>query len=148
MSVRGRIAAALAGRLAAIRRANGYQTDMGARVFLWKRNPITEAEVPCLLAADTDLTRDETDVEIGMALNSLTFTVVAMISGATDMPEISDIEADIVSCLVPYRLGEIVNEVVALRFISSRIMMEQHENLVAAVQVTITVDYYTPEESI
>jgi hypothetical protein len=139
-SIRQQIMDALATRLATITTANGYQTSAGSKVFVWRKHPVTPAEVPCLLVQDTDLARDYNRL-VGQAENRLTVEIVAAAKGSTTAAEARAIEADIVKCLAGWETAGGLADWLLVE--KTALVMEQHEEMVGAAQITVAIAYTT-----
>ena len=140
-SKRQQITDALVVKLATILTANGYQTDVGASVFTWRRHPLTADEVPCLVVADIDLNRDYSGSSIGQVNNVLTLKVAGFASSSTTLADARKIEEDIVAAIGDWETaGGLANWV---QVESSFMVMEQHEGVIGAVEVTISATYAT-----
>jgi len=143
MSRRQQIIDALAARLAVITVANGYTTNAGARVYVWRLVPVVASELPCLLVADNEISRSfDSDVLIGHAVNFLTVDIVAAADGNTTASMARDMEADIVSCLSAWpNAGGLADW---LQIDKSQLLLEQHEQVTGAVRVTVVIRYQLP----
>jgi hypothetical protein len=145
-SVRQQVTDALAASLRLIRTTNGYQTEAGANVFVWRKYELTASELPCLLVSDTALSRDM--VIIGTVDNTLTAEIVAVAEGSTSAAQARLIEADLIKCLEDFDLAAVMPDWGALRVEQSTLAMEQHEQVVAAVSITVKLNYRTaPNQS-
>jgi hypothetical protein len=137
-SLRQQIVDGLAVRLATITRGNGYQTDAGANVFAWRKYAIAPGECPCLLVQDTDLTTDYSRI-IGLSEKQLTCEIVAVAAGDTSVTQARAIEADLFRCLAGWETaGGLADR---LLIDKSSLVMEQHDKVAAAVQMTVAITY-------
>jgi hypothetical protein len=139
MSRRQQIADGLKDRLATILVTNGYSSDAGASVFLWRRHDVDPDETPCLLVQDSKLLRDS-DKIIGQTRNLLFFEVVGVLSGM-DATVARDLEEDVIQCLGGWEsCGGFADRILVL---ASEVIMEQHGQLVGSVHLTLQAEYYT-----
>ncbi len=141
MSKRQDIITALEARLQTITIANGYNTDAGGRVFVWRTAQVEPAEAPCLLVEDTKLKR-KYDTVMGQVHNRLHCAVLAVMVGQDDEAA-RVLEADIIKCLGTWQTaGGLADR---LLVVESDIAMEPHGKIIGAALSAVEVEYYTSE---
>ncbi|MFA6148662.1 MAG: hypothetical protein WC899_10690 [bacterium] len=86
MGRRQEIVDAIRARVALIRTANGYDTDLGAHVFEWKVTAFSEGELPGLCFRDTEQTVAE--LTGGVRNASLTVEFILGAAAGTATPSI------------------------------------------------------------
>ena len=96
-SLRQRIVAAVEARFATILIANGYKTDIGANVFIWKPLPFQTSELPGMDVRDTDDTSEAQT--IGEEVHTLPLEVRCAVTGDASMEDVRKIVADIKQCI-------------------------------------------------
>lgn len=137
-STRQQIIEAVATKLQEITVSNGYLTEVGARVYVWRRHPVEKDEAPCLLVFDANLRRDYGGV-IGLVENLLTISITAVVASNTPADDAREIESDLILCLGNFPdVGGLANW---LRVESSELTMAQHEKLTGAVSVSVMISY-------
>lgn len=139
-SRRQQIIDALAIRLHTITLVNGYATNAGVNVFVWRKHPVTPAETPCLLVQDGELNR-EYGVTIAKVKNTLTCNILALtVDSKASTPELARMmEEDIVKCMATWdTAGGLADRLLVTKSSPS---MEQHEQMVGMVQITVEIVY-------
>lgn len=141
MSKDAEIMDALKTRLQTILIANGYQTDAGQKVFVWRATPLGENEVPAIMADDTDISHDDGAI-MGMTRHTMTVGLVAVISGTSSLVEARKTRADLKKCLFGFHtMGGLANRLDVLK---TAIEMKQFENLIAGATAQVQIEYDTP----
>ena len=142
MSTKEEIIAELQSELAAITQANGYQTDIGANVFLWKNEPPEPAEMPCLMLSYDKVASTYEGVCIGYQLNTLPVDIVAASLGNPDDAAPLAIEQGVVACLSKY---PVLNGKADRLFIDDiEVMLGKHEVTTCARRFIARIEYETP----
>jgi len=145
MSKDAEIMDALKSRLETILVANGYQTAIGQKVFIWRSTPLGPEEVPAIMAEDTDIDHDNGAV-MGMTRNTMTVSLVAVLSAGATVSDARKARADLKKCLHGYEtMGGLVS---SLNVTKSSIEMKQFENVVAGAIAQIIIIYDTPRGEI
>lgn len=138
MSVtRDQVMTALAAKLATIKPANGYTTDFGSRVYIWHGYEITGQDAPCILANDTEAVREGYQSNGTVTILTVEITMVA--AKACAPAQARAMESDLEDCLpISEQLGGLVSWT---KLESTRLVMEQHEQLTAAVFGLVKLRY-------
>lgn len=145
-SKRQQIIDALKTRLQTVTVANGYATGAGASVFVWRKTAVTAAEAPCLLVQDGGLVREYAAI-IGLVKNTLTCDILAVVvDNKSATPALArSLEGDLIKCLAGWETaGGLASSVLVTR---STPTMEQHEQLVGMVLVTVEIIYTTARDA-
>lgn len=142
-SIRQNIITFLTASLAQIRTRNGYSTDAGATVLVWRSLNDTAEKVPCLLLKDTELTREYvTDAfgsDLGMVRNRLSVGIVAMASGATTAEQARAMELDLIQCLhADASMGGLAESVQITR---SDLHLERFDTVVGGLSLSVAITY-------
>lgn len=108
-SKRQQVVDALEARLKTITKVNGYASDLGRNVFVWRPLPVPEEVLPCAILRDTVSPTQET---FGEHLHRMA-TEVEVIGAGTDAPEqVRAMVADITKAIGTDRtFGSLVQEV-------------------------------------
>ena len=81
ISARQNIVDAVAARLALISTANGYDSNIGGKVFVWRKTPVTLQETPCICIFDT--TADSSVLAYPKRDHRLTIAIECLVSDRT-----------------------------------------------------------------
>lgn len=140
MSKDAEIMDALKARLQTILIANGYQTNTGQKVFIWRSTSLGDNEVPAIMAEDTEIEHDNGAV-MGMTRNTMSVGLVSVLSGSSSLSDARKTRADIKKCLHGYEtMGGLVNRLTILK---TSIEMKQFENMIAGASATVSIEYDT-----
>lgn len=141
-SKRQQIMVAFEAALGTIRKANGYSTDIGVRVFPWRRAPLGINELPCIVVRDTTAKVTYDDAPIGQVNNHLEVDIEALFSGAATASMARNALDDIFRCLgADPRFGGLVLET---HIISHELDMQAAEHISGGVNVSALLVYRTP----
>lgn len=144
-SQRATIIGLLVIKLQTITVANGYSTAIGTKVYPWRKTPLGESELPCLIVQDMDINRDLSAV-LGMSRNTMNVEIVGLLSGSATAANARALEYDLITCLHGYEtLGGCASFMQVDR---SSITMEQNENIGGAVTMTLSIEYDTARAAI
>lgn len=140
MSSRQEIVDSLETQLATISVANGYLSNFGGRVFIWRDfATVDPTEIPCLLVSDTDLDREQGPMD---AIAGLLCEITAVAKGSTSAIEARAMEQDVFKCLSAW--VEAHSDGVLLQTVNvkkSSIMVEQHDTKVGACRVICRIQH-------
>lgn len=127
---------ALATRLADIAVANGYLTDAGINVFVWKLTPFGNTQLPGVVIRDVSESYIYEDMPVNMKMCRLEIDIDAF---AKSIDEVRNIAADIEKAIgVDETLSgavEFINQ------IETSIDAEQHDNVIAVAGMRIEANY-------
>lgn len=141
-SIRSQIVEALAAQLRTIKIANGYNTQAGANVFVWRRYALDDSELPALLLRDTEVERQP--VAVGNQVDTtMTCEVEGIARGDNGLELARVIESDIVACLAGFNLSGSIAGWMRCLVSSSSLELVQAEQIEARVQVTVAITYQT-----
>lgn len=132
---------ALKDRLATVRTANGYATDIGARVFSWRKAPVTSAETPCTEVKDG---KNETRLEgapMGRAYQFLDVEIVLSLQGGGTAIQARSAIADVKKAIgLDDKFGGVTKWATPE---TDEINIEQTGDTTGAATVNITIVYET-----
>lgn len=142
MSKRQQIVDAIETRMKTILTTGGYATNAGQHVFVWRKTPIPETELPsiCIYDGECQIYYEETPV--GLQGHFLTVELVADAKGAAAQVDVRKINADVVKSIGtdPTWGGLAIDT----DLISHGINMEQGDKPIGAGVVQIKISYRTP----
>ncbi len=102
MIKRQRIMQELEAVLKTITIANGYNTNIGNKVYEYRETDIADAELPCLLYRDSD---DIIEITHNLALHTLICEITAIEQAGTGLLRIRNIVADVKRAIQTRRAG-------------------------------------------
>lgn len=127
-------------RLKTITVANGYNLEIGSKVYDWKLAPLKPSDLPAIEVRDGEAPIEISTMSGGM-IHRLNITIIILTGGTTAAASARSGLADIVKALHTDRtFGGLVKMLIP---VSSSIEMQQEENLLAAGQYVCTLAYYT-----
>lgn len=95
-SIRQKITDAVSARLALIKTVNGYETDLGLKVFEWRVAEIPESDLPAAVYRDIGCdTSDSEGSSMGYHLHSLNMEIELFASGSTSPATMRKMIADV-----------------------------------------------------
>ncbi len=134
---------ALKTRLQTILVTGGYQTNIGAKVEIWRDTDLGAADLPMIMIADTETAHDNSAI-IGMTRNIMTVNVDAVATGTVATAR--SMRADLKKCLYGYEtIGGLANFMVVLK---SSVGTQHHESRVAAAHLELEIEYDTAKDAI
>lgn len=137
---RQEIVDAIRARLASIRTANGYNTDLGVNVFEWKVSAFGAGEMPGVAFRDTE--RSVTELTGGTRENRLTVEfILGAASGVATAPTVRQAIADVVRCIDTDPTWGGLAWDTAIE--SDEMFMDHEGKLTGLAKVTATVKYQT-----
>lgn len=139
-SVRQQIIDAVETRLKTITTANGYATQIGSKVYVWRKSPLANTELPAVLVQDMAAQVDEEI--IGQFTHRLAVRCAVFTSSATSPAQARAALNDLVTALFtdPFWSGLAEGGTTVA---SHDIMVEHDNNLVCAASVDIDIVYRT-----
>lgn len=139
-NIRQTILLALEDRLQTITVANGYATNIGAEVFLWRTSPAREDEMPCLLVYDKTLDRKYDGAANTRVENQINIAVVVCAAqNENGLQQARTYEADVVKCLGDWDLNPELAE--WLYIPKTELVNEEHNLSYWAVLLTVVIEY-------
>jgi hypothetical protein len=137
---RQEIVSAIAARLKTITTANGYNLNIGTKVYDWKLSPVKPSELPLIELRDGVAPIELTDMDGGLS-HQLKIEIVIMASGITAATTIRSGLQDISRAMYTDRhFGGLIKSFIPE---STNIELQQEENLIAAGQYSCTMVYYS-----
>lgn len=142
-SIRQQLVDKLATRLAEIRIANGYATDIGLKVYPWRKAPMDAASCPGIIYADTEADTTADDATIGRWEHRLKVDVGVFVKGATAASVARSALADVVKAV--YRTnGEYWDGIASYTELTTHeINLAQEGEVLCACQASFTITYTT-----
>lgn len=136
MSTRQDILGSLEARLQTIKKVNGYQTDAGLHVYLWRKTPFTSAEYPALLVVDRLVERGYDSASISTVETKLTVEIIALDTGAD---EARLIEEDVVKALGSWDVT--TEEFDWLYVPKTELLKEENDQENTSIMLTVVIEY-------
>lgn len=141
MSLRQQIVDAIEARLRTITVANGYNTNAGQHVYVWRTVSLEDAELPALCVYDTDCAMAESG-SIGYMTHELQVVIDAIVSGSASRTEVRKLMEDVFRAIGVDRTWGALAEHTEIQ--SHGINLEQAERLIGAGQVRLLITYRAP----
>jgi ribosomal protein L29 len=145
-SIRQKIVDAVKARLQGILVSGGYQTDVGANVFVWKGADFAADELPACDVRDVRDDIDNTVVSTRREHHRLTFEVAVAVADGTDsMKTARKAIADVYQAIGVDRLWTVSGTRLAFdtELKSDESGIEQRETTLAGAKITFVVSYRT-----
>ena len=143
-SIRQQIISAMVTRLGTITTANGYLTNIGNSVALWRTTEFEKWEMPSCSIADTQDTAEVSDLRPngGHERHKLTVEILAVISDGDNTPAtLEQARADIINAIgIDPRWGGVAEWTTPS---GDNKQISQKDKVFGAVKVTVTVSYRT-----
>ncbi|MHC1697778.1 MAG: hypothetical protein AB9919_06920 [Geobacteraceae bacterium] len=142
MSKRQSIVNAIETRMKTILTTNGYATNAGQHVFVWRTTDIPETEMPSICIYDSDCPIDYENTPVGLQGHRLTVDLVGDAKGASAQVEVRKINADLLKAIGtdPTWGGLAIDT----DLISHGINIEQGDKKIGAGVVRVEIPYRTP----
>jgi hypothetical protein len=144
-TIRQRLVAAVKVRLQGIRTANGFQTEAGANVFVWRVLPLETAELPALIVRD----REQRTEQAGRVAHdhSLTVEIEGHISALA--PSAEDARALLGDLLVAIGSDPTWHEggvrlALDTEPLTDELTASHEDRALAGVKLRVTIRYRTP----
>jgi len=130
-------------RLEEIRMANGYRTNVGEHVLIWRVSPITESEIPCIIIQDTIVEPiSEKSVSSMQVLDAgMNVDILCYTKGGSAVRELRDSLYDIYKAI-----GKDVsfdNNVIDVEILSDEITAEQEDRKIAVGKIALRIKFRT-----
>ena len=136
MSTRQEILDSLEARLQTITKVNGYLTDAGLHLYMWRKTPFTQAEYPALLVVDRLVERGYDSASISTVETKLTVEVIAIDTGAD---EARKVEEDVVKALGSW---DIVPEEFDWIYVPKTELLKEENNAEnTSIMLTVVIEY-------
>ena len=130
------VVAALETRLKDISTANGYLTDAGLNIFVWKLTPFGNNQLPGVVIRDASESYIYEDMPVNMKMCRLEIDIDIF---AKSIDEVRDVASDVEKAIgVDETLSgavEFINQ------IETSIEAEQHDNVIAVAGMRIEANY-------
>ena len=143
-SHRQKIVSAVAARLAMISPANGYQTNIGSKVHIWRSTQFGPEDLPGINIRDTVCETEGAAAQIH--LHKLTLEIEALVSDGLNTPATCrKAAADLLTCIGKDRFWTVdgVRLAYDTRVMSEELAVEQEGIFVGGVALTIQVWFRT-----
>lgn len=106
--VRSQLVDKISARLALITKAGGYQSDIGLKVFPWRKVPMDEHSIPGIIFRDEEAHMNngedhQDEVPIGMWEHRLKLSVEIFFTGKVSAPEARKALADVIRAVYANR---------------------------------------------
>jgi hypothetical protein len=145
-SIREKLCAAVKARMQGISVANGYETELGENVFLWKGADFAAEELPAMDIRDVRDDIDSAAVSTRREHHRITFEVAVAVANGTDsMKTARKAIADIYKAIGVDRYWTVSGARLAFDtdLKSDESGIEQRETTLAGAKVTFVVSYRT-----
>jgi len=137
-TLRQQIVDAIEQRMKMIRQINGYETDIGENIFWWLESPLTIEDLPGMICRDRVNKRS---AGLGIYDNTMQVEIEAKNEGSMGSEDVRNIIADIERVVA---LDETWGGLAfGTEIVEDEIMVEQNEYTIAAVKLTLTIEYRT-----
>jgi len=139
MSLRQQIVDAIEARLRTITIANGYLTNAGQHVYVWKTIPMADGDLPAIVIYDRGESVNQAWSTLEAYCYDLVVDIEAMASGSAADDTIRNVVADIdKACRTDLRWSTLAKHTVIE---SVEIELTQGEKLTAGAQITLRITY-------
>ena len=141
-NIRQQIMTAIDTAFQAIQVTNGYETDIGLKVFEWKSTAVAQADTPCLIWRDTECALSTENVAIGQQEHMLTVEAqIIPAPGVTTPVEARKMVADILKAIgVDESWGGLAQHTYN---VSNDFEVEQKERILGSILITFQVEFRT-----
>lgn len=138
-SKRQQIVNAIDTRLKTILIANGYETNLGQKVYEWRAAPVNENEMPCIIYRDENET---IDITIGKHVHTLSISVDIIAAKAQNAAAMRKYIADIVKCIgADLTWGSLAEDTSPAG--SDDIQIHHQENIISGAGMKFIVQFTT-----
>ena len=138
-SIRQQIIDAIETQLGTILTTNGYETNLGSNIFVWKPEPFAATEVP---GADIQDQEETIDLAVWLHEHSLTLAVKVVGSGTTVTADLRKYIADVTKAVgVDLTWGSLAQDTAFSG--TDLIEVEVNDKVRMGVQMNFTVQYNT-----
>lgn len=144
-SLRQLIINALVTRCETISTGNGYETNAGSHVFVWRKTPVSQNNLPVIIIRDTLLAQELT---VGVDNNFLHVGFECVTTAANAATQLRSVIGDIFRVLkVDLTFGGLAEDVT---FVDETFLVEQEEQRIASAEVSFdiqfTTDHFDPDQ--
>ncbi len=142
-SIRQLIINAIDSRLKLITIANGYETNIGGKVFEWRAVPVEEIDLPCIIYRDLSSVNSVLTIGIGGYHESNLNIEVEVIcaAGSVTPSTIRKMLADVIKAIgVDATWSGLASSTDP---VSDAITIEQNEKIIGGANITFTITYRT-----
>lgn len=134
---------ALEAALKTVTKTNGYSSDLGKKVFIWRKAALGPNELPCINLRDESAKMSFDGAPMGLVNNELAVAVEAFFTGTTTASQARAALADIVACIgSSNRLGGLALEIY-LR--DTEIDLQQADIIAGACSCEFEIIYRTEQ---